>query len=190
MFKVCHIPLSFVYLCRRYSRQPFSILCSLDIYLVFSSPFCKSGNAFNHDHKAAKETGFGCLLQMQDTEMYYDSCALLVRNFNPWLCTLKANGDRHILITKFDVEETLDLRNLTPKFTTSGEVVDLEVLVGIYDQKFGPPKEYALESMFVQWPSGNYFKRVFTLHAYVLLSRTSKSFQAFVVCCCWSHRHT
>lgn len=123
-----------MYLCSRYSRQPFSILCSLDIYLVFSFPFCKSGNAFNHDYKAvAKETGFGCLLQMQDTEMYYDSSALLVRNFDLPLCMLKVNGNRHIKITEFDMGEALDLKTSRSNLPSSGEVADLEILVGIYD---------------------------------------------------------
>lgn len=51
---------------------------------------------------------FGSLLQMQEIEI--DSFfALLLSNFNPNLPRLKVDGNRHILITEFDVEEIFSL---------------------------------------------------------------------------------
>lgn len=54
----------------------------------------------------------------------------------------------------------------------------MEAFAGIYDPKCGPPKVDALESLFVQLPAENDFKRVFTLYA---LANCSLRLMWFVV---------
>lgn len=61
------------------------------------------------------------------------------------MCRLNVDGNRHILITEFDVDDSLGLQVIRPHVPSSSELADLEALLGIYDPKCGPPKVDALE---------------------------------------------
>lgn len=87
---------------------------------------------------------------MQDTKMYRDFCALLVKNFNPRLHRLKVDCNRNILIIEVDVEEILGLRASGLDVPSLGGLVDLEAFVRIYDPKCEPLKVDAFE---VCWSS-------------------------------------
>lgn len=59
---------------------------------------------------------------------------------NPNYCRLKVDGNRHILVTEFDVEEIFGLRVSGPNVFLTGEPSQLDSLAAICDLRCGPPK--------------------------------------------------
>lgn len=74
-----------------------------------------------------------------------DFYSLLLSNFNPDLGPLKVDGNRHSLITEFDIEEILGLQAAGPDVSMMGESSQVESLASICDPICGYQKWLHLE---------------------------------------------